>query len=205
MKLTKYFLASVLLMFSSSALAATMTFVLGDHEDGSLYDGSTNPYGVRLDQYHQIFSVGDNLAGSFAGGPVLLTFDPMDLAAGALISGVVVDTDTGAAWDLVYTLSGLTAAENGGFFAQSGAGSLTEQMGTGMVALMGMSNGSEVFEFDNDGHRLDGDPGVGWVGRGWLDGHGTNDFLVTATVVPVPAAFWMFGAGLITLLRLRQR
>lgn len=43
----------------------------------------------------------------------------------------------------------------------------------------------------NDGHRLPGDP-AGIAGRGWIDAQGTNDFLFTASPVPIPAAIWLF-------------
>lgn len=200
MKKFVFAICALLLAGAPSAFAAPVSFVLGDHPDGALYNGTDNPYGLRYDDTDSIYSVGDNLAGS-VGGPVILTFDPMNLAAGATISGTVVDVDDSSVWTLVYTLSGLTAAPNGGFIAQKGEGTMTD--GSDVIVLTGKSDGTGVFIFDDDGHRLPGD--TGWVGRGWLKGDGTNDFLVTATVVPVPAALWLFAPALLGLAGLRRR
>ncbi len=191
----------MLIAFSSATFATSMTFTIGNHDDGAIYDGTTNPYGLRLDDTGQTFTVGDNLLGAFAGASLVLNFDPTDLAAGAVLSGVIIDNATGSSWDLVYMMSDLSAASNGGFIAQSGAGMLTEQGGAGSFVLIGKSNGTGAFIFDNDGHRLDGNPGEGWVGRGWVEGSGSsNDFLVTASPVPLPGAIWMMGAALLGLL-----
>lgn len=192
----KLCLAFVLMAFSSTAFATSMSFAIGNHSDGAIYDGVTNPYGLRMDDTGQTFTVGDNLPASYTGAEVILTFDPENLAAGALILGVIIDNATGVAWNLSYSLSDLAAAPNGGFIAQAGSGTLAEQAGEGFIPLLGKSDGTGVFIFDNDGHRLDGD--TGWVGRGWLQGDGvSNDFLVTAAPVPLPGAFWLMGAGLI--------
>ena len=66
--------------------------------------------------------------------------------------------------------------------------------GLGVISLEGKSDGNSVFTFANDGDRLP--TSDGWVGRGWLNESGTNDFLVTATLIPVPAAVWLFGSAL---------
>ncbi|MEM7081617.1 MAG: VPLPA-CTERM sorting domain-containing protein [Pseudomonadota bacterium] len=204
MKNIRMVLAALLMAFSTATFASTMTFTVGDHEDGVLYDGATNPYGVRVDDTGQLFSTGDNLPGAFGGASVTLSFDPTDLAAGAVLIGTVIDNATGTAWEIDYVLSDLSAAANGGFIAQMGVGTLTEIGGSGMIDLIGESNGTGVFVFDNDGFRLGASDG--WVGRGWFAGSGSaNDILIVATPVPLPGAIWMMGAALLGLTGLRRR
>ncbi len=204
MKRFQTYLAVVLLAFSTASFATSMSFTLGNHGDGAIYDGVTNPYGLRLDDTGQTFTVGDNLPGAFTGASLELSFDPADLAAGALLTGVIIDNATGSAWDVMYTMSDLSAAPNGGFIAQSGSGTLAQQDGEGFFEFIGKSNGTGAFIFDNDGHRLGTD--TGWVGRGWVEGAGaSNDFLVTAAPVPLPGAIWMMGAGLIGLFGASRR
>lgn len=205
MKFSRFFISALFVLFASGVYAAPITFDLGNHAAGTLYDGSTNPYGLRYDETGQVFSIGDNLAGTYFGASATLTFDPMNLSAGAVIMGTVIDSSDGSEWQLTYTLSDLTSAEDGGFNAQTGVGQLTEIGGSGLIDLVGVADSGRVFEFDNDGHRLAGDPGVGWVGRGWFAGDGSNDFLIVGTPVPVPAALWMFGAAFAGLLGLRRR
>ncbi|MFK8031935.1 MAG: VPLPA-CTERM sorting domain-containing protein [Gammaproteobacteria bacterium] len=208
MKNFKFCLAAILLTFSSAAFASSVTFDLGNHEAGGLYDGSTNPYGLRLDDTDQTFTVGDNLPGTYSGAEATITFDPADLAAGAVLVGTIIDNATGAVWDVTYSMTGLTAAANGGFIAAAGSGTVTEQLGPGVFTLVGMSDGTGVFIFDDDGHRIVGSSS-GWVGRGWFEGTGSNDFLVVGTPspqpVPLPAAFWLLGTGLVSLFGLKRR
>ncbi len=210
MKTIRICLAAMLVAFSAATFASSMSFTIGNHGDGAIYDGSTNPYGLRLDDTGQTFTVGDNLPGAFTGASLMLSFDPANLAAGAVLSGTIIDNATGSSWGVSYTMSDLSAASNGGFIAQMGSGMLTEQSGSGSFAFTGKSNGTGAFIFDNDGHRLDGDPGIGWVGRGWVEGSGhSNDFLITATPemapVPLPGAIWMMGAGLLGLFGVTRR
>ncbi|MFK8031934.1 MAG: VPLPA-CTERM sorting domain-containing protein [Gammaproteobacteria bacterium] len=210
MKTIKIMLASFLLAITSTAFAASLTFEIGNHADGALYDGSTNPYGLRLDDLGQTFTVGDNLPGAFTGASLTLTFDPADLAAGAVLTGTVIDNATGLGYDVNYMMTDLTAAPNGGFISQSGTGTLNERFGEGTFVLASKSNGTGSFIFDNDGHRIDG-ASTGWVGRGWFEGSGANDFLITGTSdaipapVPLPAAIWLMGAGLVSLFGFKRR
>ena len=217
MKLAKLVIGLFLLGAALPAFSKTVTYILGDHEDGALYDdvstsGPSGPYGLRYDAIDPpngngpTFSVGDNLGG--LGGLVTLTWDDANLAAGATISGSMSRNDTvangnGDIWTVTYTLTGLVDDGNGGWTATGGSGSMND--GGAPVILTGLQDGSGyAFIFANDGHRLDGDPGVGWVGRGWLTGGGTDDWLVTA-VIPVPAAIWLFPSALAALGWMRRR
>ena len=211
MGIKQYLAVPVLAAMAMSAQAATVSYILGDHEDGALYDGvSTSgpagPYGLRYDDIDPpngngpTFSVGDNLGG--LGGVVKLTWDDANLAGGATLSGTMYRNDTGDTWTVSYALSGLVDDGNGGWTATSGTGSMTD--GVDVVSLTGKQDGSGfAFIFADDGHRLPGSEG--WVGRGWLEGGGTDDWLVTATVVPLPAAVWLFGSALGALGWLRRR
>lgn len=192
---------SLVFMFSTPATAATVTFSLGDHPDSGLFQGDpTSPYGLRVDEQPPggngpTFSVGTNLGG--LGGPMTISWDPTNLAAGATITGTMERNDDGTFWTTTYTLSGLSAAEDGGFKATDGSGSVDEIGGLlRSFSLTSEQNGSGIaFEFDNDGHRLATDDG--WVGRGWLlPPDSTDDWIFTATLVPVPAAVWLFGSAL---------
>lgn len=202
MKLIRIALGVFLSIAALSAQATTVTYILGDHEDGALYDGfsasgATGPYGLRFDAIDPpngngpTFSVGNNLGGN--GGLLLLSWDDANLAAGATISGSMYRNDTGDVWSVTYNLTGLVGDGNGGWTATGGTGLLN-----GTIDLIGKPDDhGHAFIFANDGHRLAGD--TGWVGRGWFEGDGSNDFLVTATVVPVPAAVWLFGSALVGL------
>jgi len=198
-------LLALLAALAMPVQAATVSYILGDHEDGALYDGvstsgAAGPYGLRYDTIDPpngngpTFSVGDNLGGN--GGIVKLSWDDANLAAGADLIGSMYRNDTGDTWTVTYSLTGLVDDGNGGWSATGGSGSMTD--GVDVVALTGKQDGSGyAFIFADDGHRLP--TSDGWVGRGWLEGGGTDDWLVTATVVPLPAAAWLFGSALLAL------
>ena len=206
----KICLAALLIAAWTTLPAAPVIFVLGDHPDAALYQSDPDsPYGLRMDGmlpegYGPTYSVGTNLGG--LGGQLTLTWDPEDLGAGAQISGMIERNDDGTFWMVSYSITGLSAAEDGGFKATGGEGLLSE-IGGDMrnFELTGKQNDEGVaFEFDNDGHRLSADDG--WVGRGWLLPAGsTNDFLVTAAVIPLPPALVMFVSALMMLVRVRSR
>lgn len=203
MMLIRLALGIFLSIAALSAHATTVTYILGDHEDGALYDGfstsgAAGPYGMRYDAIDPpngngpTFSVGTNLGGN--GGLLTLSWDDANLGAGATISGTIYRNDTGDIWSVNYDLTGLVSDGNGGWTATGGTGSMND--GGTPVNLTGEQDGSGyAFIFANDGYRLDGDPGTGWVGRGWLAAGGTDDWLVTA-VIPIPAAVWLFGSAL---------
>jgi len=206
MKRLELLLGTLLISVALPVLAAPVTFTLGDHPDAQLFQSDpTSPYGIRIDNAPPpgagpTFSVGTNLGG--LGGPTTLTWDPLNLGAGATITGTLERNDDGTFWTATYTLSGLFAAANGGFEATAGTGSLDEIGGLARsIALTGeQNNAGIVFEFDNNGHRLP--TADGWVGHGWLLPPGsTDDWLVTATHVPVPAALWLFASALGLLVR----
>ncbi len=213
MKSLRIALGLFLAIAAVPALAAPVTYILGDHPAGALYDGSSTsgpsgPYGLRYDYLYPppgdgpTFSVGDNLGGF--GGLVVLSWDDANLAAGATISGEMYRNDTGDIWTVNYLLTGLVDDGNGGWTATDGSGSMTNG-GTPVILTGKQDDSGFAFVFANDGARLPGDPGTGWVGEGWLTGEGINDWLVTANVIPVPAAFWLFGSALAGLGWLRRK
>lgn len=186
--------------------AATVTYILGDHEDAALYAGGAgDPYGLRYDDFTPpagdgpTFSVAGNLGGS--GGVTTLSWDDLNLAAGALISGTMWNNQASETWTVAYTLTGVASDGNGGITATGGNGSMTNGIDT--VILTGKQDVSgDAFIFAADGHRLAGDS-TSFVGRGWLEGGGIDDWLVVA--VPVPAAVWLFGSALGLLAWTRKR
>jgi len=199
MKRLIFALGALVTFLAAPAMAAPVTFILGDHPDAGLFQSNPDdPYGLRVDSAPgggATFSVGTNFGG--LGGLVTLTWDPMDLAAGATITGTMERNDDGTFWTTTYTMTGLAAAGSGGFTATAGTGSADEIGGAARtIALLSETNGSGfALVFDNDGHRLN--TSDGWVGRGWLlPPNSTDDWLFTATVVPVPAAVWLFGSAL---------
>lgn len=187
------------------------TYVLLDHQDGAL-TGTYGPYGLRRDDIDPpvgkgpVFSVdGTGLFGT--------AFVTLKWGGGttAEIAGTLLKNDTGDLWTVDYDLSGITLTSLG-WFATSASGSITDTTGGGGTEILtGKADGSgSVFTFQDDGHRLgpggsDLGPGGGIVGRGWELGEGTNDWLVTSTVVPEPSTMLLIGSGLAGLGFMRRR
>lgn len=172
------------LLAMTSGLAKADSFILGDHPDGNR--ASDGAYGLRLDSvWSSLFSVGDNIDAA-GGGPVTLTFDPGNLAAGASITGIIrltYSTNGGSPlydeWSLTYNLTGLSAYD-GGFKATGGSGEIVDltpgdnDSYFDYVALAGKQDGAGIaFYFAPNGFRLDGHAGYSsddWVGNGWVMG-----------------------------------
>lgn len=191
------FLASFVALYlcTSAASAAIYTYQLDDHPDGS--QQANYDYGLRLD--------GPGLFYTFQLGNAFLTYD--DIALTASITGTVnqstpVDQTSPVDTSILYTLSGIVDAGGGFFTATGGSGNVGGLALTGKQAMSGPASGL-AFLFLNDGHRLPGSSGIS--GRGWIDYPGTNDFLFTASPVPLPAAFWLFGSALIGLIGYNRR
>lgn len=190
----KYLASFVALYLCTSVASASIyTYILDDHPDGN--QQANYDYGLRLD------SQNPDLYYTFQLGNARLTYD--DIALTASITGTVnqstpVDQTSGVDTLIDYTLSGIVDFGNGFFTATDGSGDV------GGLTLTGKQNGAGLaFLFLNDGHRLPGTTGIS--GRGWLQGAGTNDFLFTASAVPVPAAIWLFGTALIGLVGFSKR
>jgi len=191
-------LLAVGIMFVPATQAAPMFFLLGDHPDGREYDGSSDTaYGLRYDQQGALYSVGGNLGGE--GGPLVLEYDPVALTAeirgfiDRYYPGDGSDSGPGQAFFVEYELSGVVA-EGAGFTATGGNGTASAagpcSLNCDPFSLIGKQDDNGLaFIFSNIGFRLGPNGtnlGEGWVGNGWLEGAGTNDWLVTGVPSDAP-------------------
>jgi len=168
-----------------------------DHPDAALADPSIPiQYGLRLDQ----------LGGAAEDRTFSTELDSVKLvlhwqeADKAVISGTLRRNGNrvGDVWTVTYTLTGITDTGNG-FTATNGSGTMTGPGSDSPITLTGyQKNGTgSAFDFLADGHRMPDSSTV--VGRGWIVPANTDDWLVTAVQVPVPATIGLLGVGLIGL------
>lgn len=125
-------------------------------------------------------------------------------------------------WELEYTYTGIIFDEatkqfyvpkydeNGDSFG-SGIGTVTpNDQSSGEEIDLGTKSAKKKFSYDDEpgkvdfffhlalGHRGAAEP-FPFGGAGWVGGDGTNDFLFTAQVVPLPAPVLLLGAALFGL------
>lgn len=195
-----------LFLVSVSAQAASvlpnLTYILSDHPDAALTSLPTVTYGLRLDQLggtgaERTFSTTQD------GAQTELFWDTSGIEDEVRITGTVSRNSDNSIWNVNYILSDIVS-DPLGFTAGSGSGTLSDGVTT--INLDGETNSAGfVFLALGDGHRLAGD-NTSEVGRGWLLPNGsTDDWLVTLTPVPVPAALPMFFAGLFGLYKFRKK
>ncbi len=203
-KSLKFVAALTVGLSTAAANAATYTYNLNDHPGTAL--AATYDYGLRLDYAGKFFSFGN-------GASAQLIYD--DVAMTASIVGTMVESlgngAFGSAWNISYSLAGMTDLGGGFFRDTSGSGSGTISLGSDVLNLGAKSNNwGAYFVLNADGNRLPND-NTSITGRGWVDPQsglgGANDFLFTASLddsgagasVPRPAAGWMLLSGLLGL------
>ena len=202
-------LAVLSLFFSFNAFA--ITYTLDNHPDGTETNkgpDAPNHYGLRLD-FPFAGSVNDNNAAdrTFSVISLTLEYDPDAPTPTAVMTGTISRNSNPAdIYNVNHVFSGVTPHSSGNGFEATG-GKLTLSGGLD-AAINGMydskQNGSGIaFALLHDGHRVPGSTAP--VARGWLMAAGTNDWLLTATVVPLPAAAWLFISGLAGLGLIRRR
>lgn len=187
------------LSLANAAQVVPGQYLLLDHPDGQLFKSDGVPYGLRLDEFANFGTGGDGSVGAKTfstqanGVSAILNWDG---GAIATITGTLNRNSNDSVWDVIYTLTGVSAVAgvNGGFVASGGSGILTN--GLDQIILTGVLDGSDVFRALGDGHRLPGNSEQ--VARGWLSPNGTtNDWLVQLTPVPIPAALPLLISGLL--------
>lgn len=207
-------------VIASAALAATTMaasaggLLIGEYKLGDHPDGAQNPppYGLRLDNVMgpgvSTFSIGhhdDTILSVYDDGGVISINIKGTLFGGLTNnSGGYISADDYSI-DFTYNLN--VSDEGNGWevntFDTANAGTMVNLTTLDSTTLYGKDNAAGlVFSFLADGHRLSGD-NSSWVGRGWVTnksdgsaaGSGSQDWLFTATSIPAPGAFALFGLG----------
>lgn len=200
----------------SAMIVQETTYILSDHPDAALTDLMNDiTYGLRL----------DSLGGSDAERTFSTTQDGALVkllwsGSTVTIEGKVSRNSDNSLWDVLYTLTDVTAATGAfnGFEAllsEGAMGSGTLSDGSDTFILSGQADDGVLFTALNDGHRCEAPTTsneactTDAIGRGWLrvgqdkDDYykdftkGSNDWLVQLTPVPIPAALPLLLSGLL--------
>ena len=212
---------------TDASAAFDQVWRLNSHPDGNAADPI---YGMRLDGLggHSPVTIDfdtgfvslayDNVAkqirivGTALGGhDIGSTYDPSTAFTFEFLYDNVTEIASGTSLELVVNSATMFPGNSGSVTPLEDFGTLT---GGVPVALSDKSNGTFSFKFDNvDNHRLGGHGLSGpdtFVGRGWFDRSGTNDFLFIGTkdpnlTVPEPTSIAMWSIFGVTAAGLRLR
>lgn len=212
----------------SAHAVSTGTYTLSNHPDGSV---NPPPYGLRLDglltgssneEYTFDFDHVDSAMTLIYDGSTIVIDG---VAFGGEDTGGGYAANTTALWEIhfEYTVGVSQPGSDGGladvFAVEDAANFGTISSSLGDLELSDKTLDSFSFRFGDEngaGHRgADGISGWGWLmhGEDCLQGNDCvnveySDWLFTAVEIPVPAAAWLFGSGLLALAggkRLRKR
>jgi hypothetical protein len=220
-------LASLSFTLSAEAVAVG-TYVLNNHPDGS---ANPPPYGLRLDglltgNTNEIYTfdfdhAASNMLMTYDGSTIVISgtaFGGEDAGNGGYVA------NTTAVWNLnfSYTMGVAQLGGDGGLddvvvtADYSNYGTLTSIFGDFELSDKAKTLNGPSFTLGDEsgsGHRgFNGISGWGWLRHG-SDCIGAtdcsnipySDWLFTATVVPVPAASWLFGSALLGLAGFKRR
>lgn len=187
--------AILALVLPCAASAVPMIFQFTNYEDPPANDH----YGLTLSNLPSDAPFGTST--DFSINNVTLTWDPDDLGAGATLQGTLTNNGvTNLVWDFVYNLTGLVASGNG--FTSTDASGTLSRAGGPSYGLMDWRWSSPV----NPITFLFLENGDGWSATGYLWRNknlskkpGKAFFYADASLVPLPAAVWLFGSALLAL------
>jgi hypothetical protein len=192
------------------------------------FDPSGNLWGITFGSLFKInkTTAASTIVGNIGTSANSLVFDSSGVLYTANSSLYTVDTTTGAA-NLVgnggysYSSSGDLAFVGGDLFLSSsggdnlvkintgdGSGSLIGNIGFSSVFGLASPNGTDLFGLAGTNVLLidstigSGTPILDYSGQGLGPAFGSA--FVSEAVVPIPAAVWLFGSGLLALLSIRK-
>lgn len=194
----KWPIAFLILLMPFAASAAPMVFSLSNYSGWP----ANGDYGLALAWPTSIMPAGTT--NEFSISDVTLTWDPENLGSGASLNGTL--TNNGNIWNINYLLSDVSPLD-GGFVAREGDGFLTLSGGSVSQRLVDWWWGDLnplSFVLLQTGASNWIAAGYMWLPKGESDKLSKGIFKAEATVVPLPAAVWLFGSALLAMFGLKR-
>ncbi len=197
--MAKWSIAMLILLMPLGASASPMVFSLSNYSGWP----ANGDYGLALAWPTSIMPAGTT--NEFSISDVTLTWDPANLASGATLSGTL--TNNGNVWNLDYHLDDVTP-DGGGFTARNGEGWLTldsnPSISQRLVEWWWAELNPLSFILVQTGASEWLAAGFMWLPKGQADKFSKGIFKAEATVVPLPAAVWLFGSALLAMFGLKR-